>query len=246
MKRSSKKRLRRTSSSRAVALSSTALTPGRNLPAVPSRRDGAALVVTREQIERASVPQILSILAAAGMRRDAITALAEWSDIRLSPDDRRFLEGPIIVHQSAWNSTLPTWVIPQVLVERTQIVLERLPFPVGPTEIMAVMYGATMDNPLRSDAADLYLWASVNAAARHFGHDPRALWMKLDMASIPSDQVVERGGRYFETYRALADEIRRKVITAQRKREPKQQTTSSTTKADALRELLKTQYDLFR
>ena len=66
------------------------------------------------------------------------------------------------------------------------------------------------------------------------------------MPSIPSDQVVERGGRYFETYRALADEIRRKVITAQRKREPKQQTTSSTTKADALRELLKTQYDLFR
>jgi hypothetical protein len=48
-------------------------------------------------------------------------------------------------------------------------------------------------------------WRVDNAAARHFGYAPNALWVKLEMPSIPSDQVVERGGRYFETYSALAE-----------------------------------------
>jgi hypothetical protein len=171
--------------------------------------------------EKERAARMLSVLASMGMDRSAISVLAEFADIELSTDDRRFLEGPLVLHQSAWNDTLPDWVAPQVAAERAEIVLKQRPMPVGPTEIMAVMYGAMLDAPRPHNTSELYLWASANAAAHHYKRDIAEIWQSLDMPPITDRDVVDRSGRLYHDYAALAAEIRRKVIAAQKQREPR-------------------------
>lgn len=164
---------------------------------------------------------MLSVLASMGMARSAISMLAEFADIELSIDDRHFLEGPIVLHQSAWNDTLPDWVAPQVAAERAEIVLKQCPMPIGPTEIMAVMYGAMLDAPRPHHTSELYLWAAANAASRRYDRDIAEIWRSLNMPPITDTDVVDRGGRLYHEYAALAAEIRRKVVAAQKQREPR-------------------------
>ena len=171
--------------------------------------------------EQERAARMLCVLASMGMARSAIAVLAEFAGIELKPDDRRFLEGPIILHQSLWNDTLPGWVAPQVAAERAEIVLKRLAMPVGPTEVMAVMYGAMLDAPRPHNTSELYLWASANAAARHYKRDIGEIWRLLDMAPIVDSEVIEPSGRLHHDYTSLVAEIRRKVIAAQKRREPK-------------------------
>ncbi len=180
--------------------------------------------------EKERAARMLSVLASMGMARSAIVALAEFAEIELSTDDRRFLEGPIILHQSPWNDTLPDWVAPQVAAERAEIVLKQLRMPVGPTEMMAVMYGAMLDAPRPHNTSELYLWASANTAARHFKRDIAEIWKSLDMVPIADSEVTEPNGRLHHDYSALAAEIRRKVIAAQARRDPRRHKAKDTPK----------------
>ena len=66
------------------------------------------------------------------------------------------------------------------------------------------------------------MWAATRAAAKHRSETPGDLAKDLFGANpdIPDDaEVLERGGRYWETYWPLAQEIRRKVVRAQEARE---------------------------
>jgi hypothetical protein len=89
-----------------------------------------------------------------------------------------------------------------------------------------VMYAATMAHPLDRDMVELYCWAATRAAARHFGKPLEDYEQQLDPARgngavrQPSDKdVIQRGGRLWELYRGLSEEIRRKVVAHQQGRE---------------------------
>ena len=161
--------------------------------------------------------------AALGLMPRSIVAMVSeaFTPDRLSLDDRRFLAGPLIVHQNSWTETLPEWLNDAVSAERIGIVYGVTPrYIVGPAEIAAVMYPATMQAPMHSEYADLYLWATINAHAKKHDLNPRTLFGELlNMRPIDDDEVLERGGRLHETYRRLSEDIRRKVINHQAARE---------------------------
>lgn len=139
---------------------------------------------------------------------------------RLTLDERRFLRGPLIVHQNGWTDTLPTWLADAARAERIGIVFGQTPqFIVGPAEIAAVMYPATLQAPMYHDHADLYIWATVSADAKRKNVEVAARFIELGWTPIHDDEVLARGGRLHETYRRLAEDIRRRVINAQADRE---------------------------
>jgi hypothetical protein len=82
---------------------------------------------------------------------------------------------------------------------------------------------AAMAHALDRDAVELYCWAGARAAARHFGKPLEEYERMLGPdgnVRQPSDKdVIQRGGRLWELYRGLAEEIRRKVVAHQQGRE---------------------------
>lgn len=172
-----------------------------------------------------NVAKMLGALAGIGAAPELLTVLREFAQdggaVReLNADDRRYLDGPVVVHESPWRDTLPEWMHSQARAERAEIVLGDSKWIVGPTEMAAVMYPRTFESPMRSEMADLYLWASTQAAAKHFGRDLAAMWKQVGGREITDREVLEPGGRLYYEYRDLAHEIRRKVIAALKAREP--------------------------
>lgn len=173
-----------------------------------------------------NIAALLSAMAGMGMDSGAMAVLREFAQehgaVReLTADERRFLDGPVVVHESPWRDTLPGWMPAQAKAERAEILLGGAPGIVGPTEIAAVMYPRTFESPMPHDMAELYLWASTKAAARHFDRTLDDLWKSLGGQRIEDRDVLEPAGRLYYTYRDLAHEIRRKVAKAQKAREPR-------------------------
>ena len=166
---------------------------------------------------------MLGALAAAGLPAKVIGALvASLCPDALALDDRRFLEGPIVVHESPWNDTRPDWLGALVGAERAAIVFGTAPAGqvIGPAELACVMYGASLDRPLRRDAADLYVWATMGAVAARDGLDRAAAAAKHGIDDCPADDAVLRpAGRLNRAYLDLARDVRRKVIAAQEQRD---------------------------
>lgn len=157
--------------------------------------------------------KLLAFLAETGVPGAAI-AMIDVFQIggKLTADQWKFLHGPLVLHQSGWSDTLPDWMPAQARAERIEIVLGTKPWIIGPTELAAVMYGATLDHPLHREDADLYLWASTSAAARHYGKPIAKFWQKIGEKPIADDDVCVRGGRLWEDYRTLAERVRGRVI----------------------------------
>jgi hypothetical protein len=138
----------------------------------------------------------------------------------LSLDERRFLEGPLVVHASAWNDSRPEWIAQQVGAERVGIVFGQTPlYIIGPAELTAVMYGASLDAPMGHYHADLYIWASLQATAVWKRRDPVDWARELGLELMPDDQVLQPGGRLHHIYSELAHDVRRRVIAQQAERE---------------------------
>lgn len=162
--------------------------------------------------------KMLAAIAMVGLDRAAVAMLAEFGGVEISLDDRRFLQGPLIVHESPWRETLPRWMIQQAMAERAEIVFGQRAGLVGPTELAAVMYPAMMDAPPHHETADLYCWATAHACSRHYGKPLAAIWKSLGCDPIPDSQVIERNGRLYQPYNSLALDIRRKVVAAAKAR----------------------------
>lgn len=165
--------------------------------------------------ERERISKIL--VALASMAPSLAAAFVESFDIvPLSAVEKRYINGPVIVHAQGGytHMDLPEWMVPQIRVERLEIILGLQPdMIVGPTEMAAVMHAATYEAPLQREIGELYLWAGAHAMARHKNCTPEEMWMKLypDEPMITHDKVIRRGGRLFMHYQELAHEIRRKV-----------------------------------
>lgn len=154
----------------------------------------------------------LELMCEWGLSGDVLIPLLDMLGVKLSLDDQRFLSGPIIVHETGWKDSTPDWLYDLARAERFEIVVQKKPGLVGPAELTAVMYGAMMVAPRPRETVDLYLWASVNASARHYSRDAGEIWKSLDCPPIEDKDVIERGGRLWDDYRQLAEAIRRKVI----------------------------------
>ena len=145
---------------------------------------------------------------------------------KLSLDDLRFLKGPLVVHESPWNANRPAWLAEQAGAERIGIVFGLTPqYIIGPAELAAVMYGATLDRPLSHYHADLYIWATVNAVAKRDGKTLEQVWHGRfgdhphHERPIEDRAVLQPGGRLYETYREIAHDVRRRVISQQAERD---------------------------
>jgi hypothetical protein len=220
---------------------------------------------SKEPAEPDRILKMLALLGSMGAGKDLVSALADFGGVQppnkprekcvfdSKLDAMRYLRGPLIIHRNGWTDTLPDWMPAQAMMERSEIVLGDSPYLVGPTEIAAVMYPATMEHPLRSDTCELYLWATANASARHFGKKVKEYWKMLDQRPIADKEVIERGGRLWNNYADLVWEIRRKVIHAQAEREkadkratvPAQVLKAKLVKRDTQPVILREQLSLF-
>jgi len=160
---------------------------------------------------------MLTALADIGCNKHVIAALLD--PFKLKPDHQRFLTGPVIQHRSQWADTTPPWLYQAITGDRLRIILDEhargvTGWHVGPAEITAVMYPATMDAPMQMEWADIYLWASAQASARHYRKTVDEIWSGIGGAPVPDSAVAKPGGRYYQDYRHLCSDIRRRVIKA--------------------------------
>ena len=149
-----------------------------------------------------------------------MTAFGAAQDMPL--EARRFLAGPVVVHESAWNETRSRWIEDEIAAERIGIVFGLTPdLIVGPAEIAAVMYGAMLDNPQSRDHTELYLWAVPRAAASFRGIEIAKV-VGGTFEAVTDAMVLLPRGRIHETYRRVAGDIRSRVVRAQEAREREQ------------------------
>ena len=170
------------------------------------------------QPSRFSVNQskMLSALADLGGGKHILAAFLALDNAH--PDHIRFLTGPIIQHRSPWADTTPSWLYEAIAADRLRIILDeherrQTGWQVGPAELTAVMYPATMDAPLSIEYSAIYLWAAAQANARHYGKTVDEIWAAIG-EPVEDRLITEPSGRYHHAYRQLCTDIRHRVIRA--------------------------------
>ena len=174
---------------------------------------------------------MLKAMAAIGVPRPLMGVLIDLNLeahqlSKLTAEDRLFLTGPIICHSASgwgpeeWDGHPVYQFKDQIAAERTEIALGTSPFLVGPTEIMCVLYAATMAAPLLPTISEIYLWAAAKAVARRSPEQRLTLkqvYAMLD-SGVPgshrnlTDRQVLNDAPWRQEYIDLCGEIRRKVI----------------------------------
>jgi hypothetical protein len=136
-------------------------------------------------------------------------------------DDRRFFTGPIVFHSrerrdpyhpaNRWKG--------HIYAERFRYCIGRSPFRVGPAELAAVLYNASLENPLGYALSEIYKWAAAGAIkAAQGGNNPfkpadPALWrLPTDSIRVKTDEEILADHQIRSAYNALSAEVRRKVI----------------------------------
>lgn len=197
------------------------------------------------QLEESTV-RILSALADLGCNKGLIGVLLEMVDV--PTEARRYVEGPVIVHDNAWKADIPDWMFGQTIAERVDVIGRQLqganlPEIVGPTEIATVMYPATMEAPLLSEWNELYLSAAARAYVRHNRRADTNVKGLLAYDVRPWAEYLDPANHHHDLYRTFASDIRRKVVAAQAGRE--RQTAKVERKRQAAPVVLADQFDLF-
>ena len=177
----------------------------------------------------ATMGKMLLAMASIGAGGDLLSVLLNFAtDDRLHPDHRRYLEGPVVQHKSQWMETTPPWLYKAVPHDRLAIVLDELQtgqigWQVGPAEITAAVYPATMDSPIAHQYAQIYFWAGAQANARHYNKPVEFYWQQIGARQMPDEEFTTPQGQFHYAYRELCVDIRRKVISAQKAREKPQE-----------------------
>jgi hypothetical protein len=164
-----------------------------------------------------SQAEMLAALADIGCNRHALAAFLALDNAH--PDHIRFLTGPVIQHRSPWADTTPEWLYRAVAADRLRIILDehgrrQTGWQVGPAELTAVMYPATMEAPLCREYTDIYLWAAAQASARHYGKSEAEIWSSIGGDPVEDRLIADPAGRYHRDYRRLCTDIRRRVVKA--------------------------------
>lgn len=176
-----------------------------------------------------TIPQssvaMMEVMAQMGMAPTVTAALLSLHDAQFSTEARRFHEGPIIQHDSPWRADTPRWLYAAIRAERLRLICEEQAegitegWRVGPAELTAVIYPASMDAPLTHDMSELYLWAAAQANRYNPHSSVTDPWSLIGGQPVSDADVLEPGGRLYPIYRRLCGDIRRKVIKHQTARE---------------------------
>lgn len=161
--------------------------------------------------------KLLLVMASMGASHVVTASLLKLASFKNDHVD--FLLGPIIQHKTQWMETTPPWMYEQTHSDRLKVIFREhnqgiVTTDVGPTEIATVMYPATMEAPMRYQAAQLYLWASAQASAEHRNIPLTEMYNMLSMAPIEDSKILDKEGEFYQEYRQLCQEIRRKVVAA--------------------------------
>jgi len=98
--------------------------------------------------------------------------MTSWPEVTLTTEQRRYLSGPLVLHNESWADTLPDWlrqVIPaaraaQVMAETAD---EAEPGLATLEEVCAYLYTASLAFPLPHDYAEVCVWATAQMLAKH-------------------------------------------------------------------------------
>jgi hypothetical protein len=97
--------------------------------------------------------------------------LTEDQNLTFTAEQRRYLSGPIVLHNPGWTDTVPKWLtvaIPDARLERVQAEVEDETVRDLATleEVCAYLYTASLAFPLDRDHAAIYLWATGQVLSR--------------------------------------------------------------------------------
>lgn len=164
-----------------------------------------------------STAGMMAALADIGCGKHVLATLLSMID-KVDPDHIRFLTGPVIQHSSPWAETTPAWLYEAVIGDRMRIITDEhargvTGWVIGPAELTAVMYPATMEAPMRMEYADIYLWAAAQANARHTGKTVAEIWAAIG-EPVDDRLITDPTGRYHTLYRQLCSDVRQRVIKA--------------------------------
>ena len=89
----------------------------------------------------------------------------------LTAEQRRYLSGPLVLHNSGWADTLPGWLVEVIPLARVAQVAAEVAGEVDPglatlEEVCAYLYTASLAFPLHRDYAEVYVWATAQVLAR--------------------------------------------------------------------------------
>jgi hypothetical protein len=183
---------------------------------IPSTERSAALALTPQ------TSTLLIMLAEQGLSKDVTACFLEMAGFQRG--HLRWLRGPVVQHRSCWMDLTPSWIFQAIHAERLDLILDEhargdTGWQVGPAELTAVMQPATMEAPLCYEYTQIYLWASAQAVARRDAKPVADIWPALGGEPVTNDQITRPGGAYYQDYRQLASDIRRRVVQAQQERE---------------------------
>lgn len=93
-------------------------------------------------------------------------------EVSLTTEQRRYLSGPLVLHNASWADTLPDWLRNVILLARAAQVAGEVAGEVEPglatlEEVCAYLYTASLVFPLPRDYAEVYVWAIAQVLAKH-------------------------------------------------------------------------------
>ncbi len=97
--------------------------------------------------------------------------LADNQTISLTAEQRRYLSGPIVLHNPGWADTVPEWLTAAISAARleqvqTEVEDETVRDLATLEEVCAYLYTASLAFPLDRDHAAIYLWATGQVLSR--------------------------------------------------------------------------------
>lgn len=98
--------------------------------------------------------------------------MTSWPEVTLTTEQRRYLSGPLVLHNESWADTLPDWLRQVIRLARAAQVAAEATGEVEPglaalEEVCAYLYTASLAFPLHRDYAEVYVWATAQVLARH-------------------------------------------------------------------------------
>ena len=141
--------------------------------------------------------------------------LAENQTISLTAEQRRYLSGPIVLHNPGWADNLPEWLTAAIPAARlVQVTTENA----GETEhdlatleeVCAYLYTASLAFPLDRDYTAIYLWATAQVLSRQ-GRAPSIESVFEMLGEIGRDCQTLTNYQESNVLRVLQRDIRRSV-----------------------------------
>jgi len=182
---------------------------------------------TQQPINSSTLTRIKGILfamARMGASSELLRILLEFADINLSPEQRRYLVGPILTHQSPWAADTPRWMLEAVTAARLDKILSELLEQkkdglATTLEVAIILQAVSMEAPMTTAWANVYLWSAREAYLKyHLSQttNQEAVLTSFDRLQIKALSSDERQ----QYYNQLAIDIRKKIVQSQQAREP--------------------------